>query len=209
MPEQENKIQLEVFSDYVCPWCYLSTPSIEKLKAKYPVEIKWIPFPLHPDTPTEGLALADLFQGRDMTPVQTMLKKRMAEAGLEYSDRALTYNSRLAQELGKWADTQEGGEAIHEAIFRAYFVEGKNLAEIDVLLDAVSAVGLDRELAREVLESRTFSAQVDQDWVRSRAHGITGVPAFVGENQMVVGCQPYEYLEEFVQHLLQNKNKTV
>tara|TARA_R110000824_G_scaffold336_1_gene1671 strand:- start:83328 stop:83948 length:621 start_codon:yes stop_codon:yes gene_type:complete len=206
MSEAVDKLHLEVFSDYVCPWCYLSTPSIEKLQANYPLEIKWVHFPLHPDTPDEGLALSELFRGRDIKPVQDMLKQRMAEEGLPYGDRSKTYNSRLAQELGKWADTQPGGDAIHKAIFQAYFVEDLNIAHIDVLLNIVASVGLDQESAGQVLEQRSFRESVDQDWLQSRSYGISGVPAFVAVNQMVVGCQPYDHLEEFVQYLLQKNS---
>lgn len=206
MSEAINKLQLDVFSDYVCPWCYLITPSIEKLQTNYPLEIRWVHFPLHPDTPDEGLALTELFRGKDIKPVQDMLKQRMVDEGLPYGDRKKTYNSRLAQELGKWADTQPGGDAIHKAFFQAYFVEDLNIAHIDVLLDIVSSVGLDVETARLVLEQRSFREAVDADWSQSRAYGISGVPAFVAVNQLVVGCQPYDQLEEFVQYCLQKNS---
>ena len=131
---------LEVFTDYVWPWCYLSTGRIEKLKEKYNVKMKWVHFPLHPETPQEGRALADLFAGRSETELkarQDQMRGLMAEEGLPYGDRTHTYNSRLAQEVGAWADTQEGGEAIHDAIYKAYFVEAKNIGDPNVLLNIV------------------------------------------------------------------------
>ena len=82
--------------------------SIEKLKKNYPLTIRWIHFPLHPETPQEGRSLAELFAGRDIEPMRKRMKELMAEAGLEYGDRTHTYNSRLAQELGKWADSKPG-----------------------------------------------------------------------------------------------------
>ena len=103
--------------------------SIEKLQANYPVSVRWVHFPLHPDTPQEGQSLEELFPGRDLTPMRERMKGLMAEAGLPYGDRTHTYNSRLAQELGKWADTQEGGAAIHDLLYRAYFVDGLPSAE--------------------------------------------------------------------------------
>jgi predicted DsbA family dithiol-disulfide isomerase len=165
------------------------------------VTIRWVHFPLHPDTPNAGLALADLFKGRDLAGMQKQMQARMEEAGLEYGDRSMTYNSRLAQELAKWADTQVGADAIHMALFRAYFVANLNIAQIDVLLEIARSVGLDAVQAGKVLEQRTFQAQVDKDWKYSYATGITGVPAFLSQNQVVVGCQPYEVLERFVQQL--------
>jgi predicted DsbA family dithiol-disulfide isomerase len=110
----------------------------------------------------------------------------------------MTYNSRLTQELGKWADTQPGGEAIHDALFRAYFVEARDISNVDVLLEIAGAVGLDVAAAREVIEKRTFKAAVDEDWALSRKYRITGVPTFVAGGYGVVGAQPYEALEELV-----------
>jgi len=165
------------------------------------VSIRWVHFPLHPDTPPSGLALDELFRGRDMSGMHKQMQARMEAAGLEYSDRSMTYNSRLAQELAKWAETQDGGDAIHKALFRAYFVANRNIAEIDVLLEIAGSVGLDIVQAGKALEQRTFQAQVDRDWQYSYATGITGVPAFLAQNQVVVGCQPYEILGKFVQQL--------
>ena len=125
----------------------------------------------------------------------------MAAEGLPYGNRTMTYNSRLAQELGKWADTQPGGDAIHDALFRAYFVEGRNIGDPAVLLDIAKQVGLDEAKAREVLEKRTFKAAVDEDWAKSRAYGVTGVPTFVAGGYGVVGAQPYEALEQLVEQV--------
>ena len=177
--------------------------SIEKLKANYPVDIRWIHFPLHPDTPAEGRSLAELFAGRDIRPIKERLQSLMKVAGLPYGDRTHTYNSRLAQELGKWADTQEGGAAIHDKLYMAYFVDNVNIADIDELMKIAELAGLDTAIARDVLENRKFKDQVDADWQRSRETGVTGVPTFYANDLMVVGCQPYETLEKFVKHLLE------
>jgi predicted DsbA family dithiol-disulfide isomerase len=157
-------------------------------------------FPLHPDTPAEGRALADLFAGRnlDLKAMHAQMKARMTAEGLPYGERTRTYNSRLAQELGKWADTQPGGEAIHDALFRAYFVETRDISRPEVLLDVAERAGLSVDAAREVLERRTFKDAVDQDWALSREYGITGVPTFVAGRYGVVGAQPYEALEALV-----------
>ncbi len=162
--------------------------------------VEWVHFPLHPETPAEGRALADLFAGRslDLRSMHAQMKARMTAEGLPYGERTMTYNSRLAQELGKWADTQPGGEAIHDALFRAYFVEALDISQPAVLLDIAERAGLSRDGAREVLEQRTFKAAIDEDWALSRQYGITGVPTFVAGRFGVVGAQPYEALEALV-----------
>ena len=132
-------------------------------------------FPLHPETPQEGRSLEELFAGRnvDMEAMYTRMKGLMDEEGLPYGKRSHTYNSRLAQELGKWADTEPGGEAIHDAFYRAYFVDAVNIGDVDALLTIAGDVGLDVYAAREVLQSRSFSDAVDADWDLSRRYGVT------------------------------------
>jgi predicted DsbA family dithiol-disulfide isomerase len=173
---------------------------IEKLRTEHGVNIQWVHFPLHPETPPEGQSLEDLFRGRnvDRKAMHAQMKARMDAEGLPYGERTMTYNSRLAQELGKWADTQPGGEAIHDALFRAYFVEARDISRPEVLLEIVARVGLPVDAAREVIEKRTFKAAVDEDWKLSRQIGVTGVPTFVAGRYGVVGAQPYEALEELV-----------
>jgi len=173
---------------------------IERLRREHGVRVKWIHFPLHPDTPAEGRSLEDLFAGRgyDIPKMQAQMRARMEAEGLPYGTRTMTYNSRLAQELAAWADTQPGGEAIHEAMFRAYFVDARDIGDAEVLVDIAKSVGLPADQAREVIEKRTHQAAVDADWEKSRRYGVTGVPTFVVGNQGVVGAQPYEALEELV-----------
>ena len=174
---------------------------IEKLRTEHGVKVEWVHFPLHPDTPAEGRALADLFAGRSAEQRKAMhaqMKARMDAEGLPYGERTMTYNSRLAQELGKWADTQPGGEALHDALFRAYFVDARDISQPSVLLEIATQVGLPADGAREVLEKRTFKDAVDADWKLSREYGVTGVPTFVAGRQGVVGAQPYEVLEQLV-----------
>ena len=172
------------------------------------MKTRWIHFPLHRETPAEGKSLAELFAGRDLAPMRERMKALMAEAGLEYGERTHTFNSRLAQELGKWADSKPAGEAIHDALYRAYFVDNKNIGDVDELVEIAEAVGLDGQEACRVIEEREYKEAVDEDWRRSREAGVTGVPTFYGNDLVVVGCQPYETLEKFVLHLMQmNSNQ--
>ena len=172
----------------------------DRITENFDVELRVTQFPLHPDTPPEGRSLEELFAGRavDLDGSQARISQVAAQEGLPYGMRTHTYNSRLAQELAKWGEEQPGGEAIHNALFRAYFVHGINLAETDRLVQVAGSVGLSEEGALDVLERRTYRGRVDEDWDRSAQLGVTGVPTFVFANRGVVGAQPYEALEELV-----------
>jgi predicted DsbA family dithiol-disulfide isomerase len=170
------------------------------LQENHDVDVKWLAFPLHPETPDEGVDLADLFKGRDFD-IDAMMKKLKSVAdsfGLPLSNRKRTYNSRLAQELGKWAEEEGRGDAFHTSMFQAYFVDGKNLAKIDILVDIVEGLSMDGEAARSALEKRLYKDAVDQDWQESYARGITAVPTFMAKGMRLVGAQSYTALEKLI-----------
>jgi predicted DsbA family dithiol-disulfide isomerase len=146
------------------------------------------------------LTFEELFAGRglDIDQMKSRIKRTAKEVGLPMGDRNRTYNSRLAQELGKWAESKAKGDAYHSALFHAYFVDGKNIAEPQILIELTDSIGLPAETASDVLKERTFSGAVDDDWSRSYHMGITAVPTFVAGDLVLVGAQPYEALEKLM-----------
>jgi predicted DsbA family dithiol-disulfide isomerase len=173
---------------------------IEKLKQTFEIDATLVHFPLHPETPAEGRSMAEVYAGRNVDPeaMYTRMKRLMDEEGLPYGRRTHTYNSRLAQELGKWADTKPGGEALHDALYKAYFVDARNIGDTEILVELAQSVGLSAEEARAVLAERRFKEAVDADWAKSHRYGVTGVPTFVAGRHGVVGAQPYEVLEQLL-----------
>jgi len=170
------------------------------LKKNHAVEIEWLAFPLHPETPERGVSLEKLFSGRnfDIDEVMRHLKGVADGLGLPFGSRKMTYNSRMAQELGKWAEEEGRGDAFHRAAFEAYFVDGKNLASIDLLADIAVSVNLDGAVARRVYKERTYKREVDRDWQEARARGITAVPTFLADGRRLVGAQSYEALAKLI-----------
>jgi predicted DsbA family dithiol-disulfide isomerase len=174
---------------------------IEKLRETYDIAPVLVHFPLHPDTPQEGREMAGWYAQRGLDPeaMYQRMKGLMDAEGLPYGKRTHSYNSRLAQELGKWADTQPGGWAIHDKLYRAYFVDSRNIGDPDILVEIAESIGLDGAEARRVLDERLFKDEVDADWQKSAAYGVTGVPTFVAARHGVVGAQPYEALAQLVE----------
>ena len=126
------------------------------------------------------------------------MKNTAEERGLPFGERTMTYNSRLAQELGLWAESMGKGDAFHLATFKAYFVDGINIAKIPHLVQLAEDVGLLPGEAEEVLTSRSFKESVDQDWGESRFKNITAVPTFVMNHHKLVGAQSFDNLVEMV-----------
>ena len=146
------------------------------------------------------MTLEELFAGRgiDIPALLQHLKRVANECGLPFGDRNKTYNSRRAQELGKWAESQGHGHEYHLAVFRTYFADGLNIAKVGILTDLVESINLDAAEAKRVMTKGIFKQPVDHDWAYARANGITAVPTFMTDHRTIVGAQPYEELEKFV-----------
>ena len=174
---------------------------IDRLKKDYEIQTKWVFFPLRPDAPEDGITLEEIYAGRgiDIHQVRQRLNQVARELGLPFSDRKMTYNSRRAQELAKWAESKGVGEEFHRAVFRAYYVETKNIGKVDELLRLATSVGLPQEEAKGVLEQRPYREAVDADWSRCYDLGITAIPTFVIDREWIVGLQPYEVFEQLLE----------
>ncbi len=178
--------------------------SIDRLKREHNVSTRWVYFPLHPETPQEGIEMQALYRDRDPEEIKAAgnhLRSLMDEAGLTFNRRERLDNSRLAQELGAWADTTDKADAFHDAMFEAYFVDNRCISDKSELVSIAESVGLDGDEASRMLETRMFSPQVNNDWNKAWGSGVTGVPTFLSRDLLVVGCQPYEVLVRFVNHL--------
>ncbi len=123
------------------------------------------------------------------------LKQQADQLGLPFGERHKTFNSRLAQELGLWAEDKGHGHVFHMAAFRAYFADGKNLAQLPVLIEIAESCGLPRTEAIKVLEEQSYKEAVDKDWEESRRLQITAVPTFVINDVRLVGAQSYATLQ--------------
>ena len=126
------------------------------------------------------------------------MKKTASSLGLVYGDQDRVYNSRLAQELRYWAETENRAEPFNREVFKTYFAEGKNIGEISVLMEIAASAGLPKHKTKSVLETREYKDMVDRDWALSRENGILAAPTFVIHNNRLVGAQPYDQLKRFM-----------
>ena len=172
---------------------------IEQLSQEFDLRLRWTVFPLHPETPQEGRKLSDLFAGRmDVPQIMAGLKDLAGTLGLAFATRTHTYNSRRAQELGKWAELQGQGDAFRAAIYAAYFAKGRNIADFDELTAICDTLDLSAQEARYILEEGLFSAAVDNDWNRARTIEVSSVPTHFYKNRRLVGFQDYSAFQQLV-----------
>ena len=191
---------LEIFYDYVCPWCYFITGGIERLQHEFGLDIRWTAFPLYTEIPKKGLTFDAMFadENADINRLITILKRIAHRLGLPFGEPKNTYNSRLAHELGKWAESKGKGDEFRKAVFYAYFVKEQPIDEIHVLAKLAESVDLDVKDAQKTLQDRTFREAVDLDWKRSHELNISEIPTFILNHQVLVGAQPYETLRNLL-----------
>lgn len=172
----------------------------DQLLREFDLEPVWRVFPLHPETPESGMTLEELFAGRgyDLPAMRARLRTVAEELGLPLGERTRTFNSRRAQELGKWAEEQGQAEAFHQAVYRAYFVDGRNIAEPGELATLTEVIGLSGEEARRVLSQGKYAAAVDADWKYAGELGVTAVPTLVFRGRALVGFQPYAAFRQLI-----------
>ena len=144
-------------------------------------------------------------RGPEIIARNQRMKVNMDREGLPFNaERNMSYNSRLAQELAKWADAKGKGEEVTDALFRAYFVDVKNIGKADVLAKIAEENDLPADEATDVLLSRTFKDAVDEDWRRCAAFGVNAVPTFLAGKYLMVGAQPYDELQRLIEHVVKS-----
>jgi predicted DsbA family dithiol-disulfide isomerase len=142
-------------------------------------------------------------RGPEIVARNQRMKVNMDREGLPFNaERNMSYNSRLAQELSKWAEEMGKGDEIHDTLFRAYFVDVKNIGKVEPLAEIAQSLGLPADKATDVLLSRKYKDAVDDDWRRCAAFGVNAVPTFHAGRYLMVGAQPYEELQRLIEHVL-------
>ena len=192
------KFKVEIWSDVMCPFCYIGKRKFEAALAQFPgrdnVEIVWKSFQLQSDMKTDPSknSIQHLAESKGWTMEYTRqavanVVNMAKEVGLNYDfDKAVVANSFDAHRLSHYANSLGKGDAIEEAVFKAYFIDGKNTADYDVLTALAVGIGLNEASVREVLQTNRFSDEVRKDIYESTQIGVTGVPFFLFNDKYTV-----------------------
>ena len=198
-----DAIKLDIMSDPICPWCYIGKAHLDRaLEAHpdHPFVIEWHPFQLNPDMPAEGMDrrayLETKFGGKDgavraYAPVVENAEKAGLKIDFESMER--TPNTLDAHRLIHWAGIEGKQTAAVSALFKAYFVEARDIGDHEVLADVADAIGMDASVVLRLLSSDADRKDIAARDAHSRSMGINSVPTFiVGQRHAVPGAQPPE-----------------
>lgn len=167
------------------------------MRKEFDLEDTWVNIEIHPETPAEGVSLAERFAGRDVSGMHAALRRRAAEFGLEVGDRDRLSNSRLATAAGEYARDHDSYPEFSRAVFDAYFARGEDIGDGDVLARCALAAGLDADDLHAALSDDRYADRLDAAMREAAAAGVSGVPTFiVGGRERIVGAQPLDVLRE-------------
>jgi len=211
-------MKVEIWSDVMCPFCYIGKRKFEKALAEFEgkenVEIEWKSFQLNPALKTNAgksinQYLAEikgwsLEQAKEMNARVSAMAK---EVGLNYNfDKAIVANSFDAHRLIQFAKRKNAGDQMEEALFKAYFIDGKNTADHSTLISLAVEAGLDETETKAILDSGIFADEVEADIELAGQIGVRGVPFFVFDRKYAVsGAQDPKVFLETMKKALEGK----
>jgi predicted DsbA family dithiol-disulfide isomerase len=194
----QEKMQVEIWSDVMCPFCYIGKRRFEKaldqLNGKENIEVIWKSFQLNPDLETDPSKNVNQYlsevKGMSMERAEQLnrqVTEMAAGEGLQYDlDKAIIANSMNAHRFSHFALSKNKQDEAEEQLFKAYFTEGKNTDDINILIQLGNSIGLDETELRIVLESDRFTEDVRMDIYESQQLGVRGVPFFVFNRKYAV-----------------------
>jgi predicted DsbA family dithiol-disulfide isomerase len=184
-------MKLTVFYDYTCPFCYITSKSLETLSNEFDLDIEWKGIEIHPEYPGEGQK-----SSRSLKSIKTVesIKGAAEESGMEILLPGFRTNSRLSLEASEFAKAKGRFKTFHSLIYQAYFVERKNIGDIETVLQAGAAAGLDGTGLEECLRSRAMFHKVEENKKAALSNLVTGVPTLIMGSFPVYGNQSLETL---------------
>jgi predicted DsbA family dithiol-disulfide isomerase len=210
-----QKVKIEIWSDMVCPFCYLGKKKIEKAISKFDahnqVEIVWRSYMLDPDFPKDTAILSTqiLVQKKGISESQLKgmyqhLESNGKNYGINFNfDKALSFNTLDAHRIWHWSKKFQKQNEWKEAIMNAYFTDGKDLSSKENLIELASSIDLDREGVAEILNSEAYAEDVEKDIYQSRTLHIQGVPYFlINEKAIISGAQDDKVFENVIKTAL-------
>jgi len=188
--------RVTVYSDYICPFCYIGKRLADRLEARFGIEAEWKGFEIHPEIPRGGCDYESLgFSGGVTDALLSRITGLAGEVGLDIAPSSRIPNSHLALEVAEFAKESGRFRDYHEAVFRAYWQEGVDIGDREQLFAIAAAAGLDRAELEAYLGSGCAAARLNGYLREAHQQGIAAVPTFVIGDRKVVGAQPFEVLE--------------
>lgn len=199
-------MQLDVWSDFVCPWCYLAYTSVEKLAANHDVEVAWHSYELRP---AGSPPMPEAYLKRIEAAQPQLRHIAKTQYGIEIKQGPMGISSRAAHVGAKYAAEKGVGHDFSQKVYEAYWLEGKSIDDLDLLQAIAESVGLDGAAFRAALNDETYDTQVSIDEEQAQMMQLGGVPAMIfAQKYLISGAQPYDALVNILAQVEQREGQT-
>lgn len=191
------QLKVSVFSDYICPFCYIGSRRLLRLGDEFDLRVNWCGLEIHPDTPAEGMPVERLgYAAGQWNDMMDGLRRMAAEEHIDLPERSFTTNSHKALLLAEAAKTtgREAFYRLHEGLFRAYFTDGLNIGDPAVLRDLAAKSGLPAPLMESAWSDDRYEQRLQLNLRHAAELGVRGTPTYVFGHELVVGAVPLEQL---------------
>jgi predicted DsbA family dithiol-disulfide isomerase len=189
--------QVIIFSDYICPFCYIGKVTIDQLQREFAMPVEWRYIEIHPEYPLEGIPRAQLGVGY-YSQAWLHVERMAAERGIEMRPSPILANSSLALIATEYARLRDRFLPFHEAVYRAYWLDGQNIGELRVLLTLAQQVGLDPGGLKAYFQEGNWEQALEAQQRSAAAYHVSGVPTVVIGDEVIVGAQPYDVFRDAV-----------
>lgn len=192
-------ITMQIYSDFICPFCYLARGIVDRLRQEFDIHEEWLPLEIHPETPPGGALLSQHLPHIDWDELYQRLRENGRTYGITFGDVRMLPNSRKALLASEYARGAGCEEAFHRRVFQAYFTDLQDIGDEHVLCDIAAAAGCDPDRVRRSFTDPTCCDRLQQVATAAARSGIASVPTFILNGREVIsGALP---LDDFRQAL--------
>jgi len=195
----KTPLEVAVYSDYICPFCYIGYLRLEKLRDEYDLDIDWRFLEIHPDNPPEGKPVGELgYPPRQWQMMMDNLARMAEQEGVTLAERTFTTNSRRALRLAAAVRRRQpqAFEALNRELYEAYFLRRENIGDPEVLRAVARACGVDAAVVEEAWDDPGYEAVLTRNQESAVRLGIGGTPAYVFGERVFSGAVPVEMLRQ-------------
>lgn len=190
-------LNIKVFSDFACPFCYLATRIFDRLKKdKVKFTVEWIPYEMHPDIPVEGRSVESKHPKAYADKMFEMQNNMGAEYGIKYNKQEMDFNTHRALLVGEYAKTVGKYDEFSKGVFKAYFVDLKNIGKNEILDQVAKEAGLNIDEMNQLIDTGKFDSKLEEAKELIMKFEVEGTPTFIiNDKHKMVGIRPYDQMK--------------
>ena len=204
------ELKITVFSDYICPFCYVGHHRLMRLRDEYDLKINWCFIEIHPETSPEGEPVASLeYPSEQWNQLMQNLEAVAKEEGIAMAEHSFTTNSKDALLLSEAAKEQgrEKFYALHEKLFTAFFVDSRNIGNRDILRELATESGIGSDVIELAWQDKKYQQRILSNYHAAREHEIQAVPSFIFGERKLTGVVTEDVMRSAANELINSQSK--